>query len=256
MRQFTLKKRKASHKDYIHPKALGVANVVLPDELLFLTPVIDQKNSEHCTAYGGVEIRHSQTAVAYDPELFWNEEANLYGEGKDSSGGVTIETCGAVGVSRGFTPIGSTVLQNKASCYLWVHPFGFASDLFDAVRQTINHIQAPLGGGLDWYGSFDTPDGIVPNVFNQLYGGHFVKIAGFTKKYGFDVIVIQNSWSTSVGDNGLFYFSRDIFNKCFGGDYGIFYWSDNKDLQVVRLGFINALLVNLVNLMRKLNFIK
>lgn len=247
-RKFPLKKRLASRKDYSHAKTLGVSAVQLPAELLFLSTIRDQGSSEHCTAYASTATRESMKGVAYDPELQWKEEVAIYGG--DTGGGVTIETAAATGTKTGFTPFGSLIPQDKTSAFFWVHKKGL--DLFDTLRQTINQIQAPLVAGLDWYWDFDTPNGIIPNSFTNLLGGHCVKIAGFKQIGGVDYLVIQNSWGEPLGNNGLFYFSREMTNKCFDNEYGIFYWSDDQNAQVQRLGLISALLINLMNLYKRL----
>lgn len=255
-RQFTLKKRRASHKDYSHNRTHGIVGFAPPPkQLLFISRILDQGQSEHCTAYACTAIRESMKMREYDPELFWNEEAAMYGEGKDSSGGVTLETAGATCVEKGFIPIGGTTPQDKASAYVWLHK-EVGMDMFDTVRHFFNEIKVPLNAGLDWYSEWDyAPD--VPFSFRELLGGHDVKLAGIDDiTCNGERIVVQGSWGEGMGTKGLWYFNRATFNKAFdNNEYGMFYLSDDPDEKFKRLGLINALYVNLINLWRKLKLL-
>ena len=246
MRKFNLKKRKARASDYSHRKTLGASAAPLPDELLFLTDVLNQGGLNECTAYAAVAIRQSMKGKAYDPAAQWAEEVSL-GASED---GTDLQTQLATGVRCGFSPVnapaGASGTDN-ASCYLWVRQGG-GNDLFDSIREAMNAIQAPLSMGVLWMQEWDSvPGGIVDVPGSVPLGGHCVKCAGWKQVNGEPMLVIQNSWGTGYGDNGLYYFPRAIANRVFG-PYGIGYWSDDPDLKVKRLGLLSALYVNLLNL--------
>jgi hypothetical protein len=250
-RKFTLQKRFTSRHDYSHARTFGLGAAALPDELLFLTQILDQGNSEKCTAYSAVAVRQSMKAVAYDPDIQWQEE--LKEMGLISANGSDIKTQMATGKDLGFTPVDSQTRQDNATAYFWVTTGG-GLDLFDAIRQTVNQIQAPLTAGLTWYENWNAPilQGVVPDNYGIVLGGHAIKIAGWKTINGYPYLVIQNSWGTGVGDNGLFYFSREVTNKVFG-HYGIAYWSDlPTDTVIHKMQLLAALLENLKMLYQSL----
>ncbi len=173
--------------------------------------------------------------------------------GKPNPSGVDLATEMATGVKTGFLavdPPGQTQHIDQASAYFSVTK-AWGQDTFDAIRSAIVQQNCPLVAGLLWYDSFtQTQQGIVPEVFTSPLGYHAVKIAGFKQINGVDYLVIQNSWGTGYGDNGLFYFSRALSNEVF--NQGIYFWSDNPDVQVKRLGLVEALLLNVYNLLTRL----
>ncbi len=256
-RKFTLKKRRASRKDYSHARTHSlVGSPPLPQRLLFLTRILNQFSEPKCSACTSTEIRESmKPGVLYDPDKQWTAIKLLYGD--PNAQGVDIETAMATGVKTGFFRVATDQASDKASAYFWVTPTkSFFNqnglDTFDAIRQAINFRQAPLSGGLTWYAGWDgLPNGVVNGFYGPALGGHDVKIAGFDTINGIESIVIQNSHGQNAGDNGLFYFNREMTNKCFVG-YGIAYWSDDQNPDIKRLGLFSALLSNLINLLNRL----
>lgn len=248
-RKFSLKKRVVQSRDWSYHKSYNLGAAQFPDELLFLSPVLDQDSSD-CTAFSSVSTRDSEVSNAtFDPHIFWSDE--LAFAGLKTSTGFDIQTPAAVGVETGFSLTGNpTVKQNQATAYFWVTKGG-GNDLFDNVRQAIVTNQRPLMGGLTWYNEYTTQNGIMADNGKQLLGGHCIKIAGFTTKNGIPYLVLQNSWGTGVGDQGKFYMPRDLANKALS-QFGVFFWSDDPNAKVKQLGIIQALLQNIVNLYKSL----
>jgi hypothetical protein len=244
-RQFNLKKRKASRLDYSHHKSVKLGETPLQNELLYLSEILDQGTAPHCTAYQAVAVRSSMKNKSYDPEQQWIEETTLGATAE----GTDIQTALATGVKVGFVPNGTTTSVDQASCYLWVN-INNGMDLFDSCRRAIQDAGCPLSAGICWMQEWDS-NSVVDKLGTIVAGGHAVKIAGWKQINNVPYMVIQNSWGTQMGDNGLWYFSRDVFNKVFG-EYGIGYWSDDPNLQIKKLGFFSALLVNLINLYKQL----
>lgn len=259
-RKFSLKKEHFAkkvwrdRKNYSHRKTLGAAPVVtLPRELLAVTDILNQGDSPECTAFSAAAIRESMTGVKYDPQAQWEHELQFMGV--TSADGAEIRTQLAVGVEVGFTPLAGGPPTDKASAFFWITR-EWGQDWFDAIRLTQYQLYQkygkviPVSIGLDWFRDWDnTPNGIVPLSQSALLGGHDVKGAGFEtfSLDNEDYIVIQNSWGTGFGDNGLFRFNRAAANKFFG-TYGIGYWLDDPSLQIKRLGLLASLLANLVDL--------
>lgn len=234
--------------------------MLLPDELLFLSDILDQGNSPKCTAYTAVAVRQSMTSHIYDPEWQWQEELLFMGV-KDAPGSDPT-TQMDVGVKNGFSWVespasvsASIVTAENAKAYFWVTRTG-GMDWFDSIRQALAQMQRPFTVGVTWYNDWILPGGITPNTAFTILGGHSTKIAGFSKKGVYSGVVfpeaegrlvIQGSWGKGVGDQGLFYFSRAMVNKYFG-QYGIAYWSDSDVPVIQKLGLLSALWQNVYNL--------
>ena len=216
------------------------------DELLYLSPRLNQGNTEHCTAYQAVACRaNEKNLTSYDPESQWLLELMMGA----TEQGTDIQTALATGVDKGFIPTGDTVAQDNASCYLWVHPNN-GMDWFDSIRRAIQDTGRPLSAGVMWMSSWDaTP--IIQNTGTSALGGHAIKIAGWKQINGQPYLVIQNSWGQNMGDIGLWYFPREIVNKVFG-DYGVGYWSDDPNLKIKKMGLLLSMYINLLNWLNQL----
>jgi len=237
-------RRHPSPKDYDHFKSrpLGSQPLTFPAQLLYLTPVLVQTEN-NCTAYAAAAIREAMTGKQYDPEAQWREELAFIGR-QDAPDGVELQTQLAVGVKTGFTPVGQAQPTDRATAYFWVRKAS-GLDWFDSLRTAMIQAKAPLSVGVNWYSEWDfAPNGVIPNYGKVLLGGHDIKVAGFETWEGTDYVVLQNSWGTAYGDNGIFRASRDVINNFFEG-YGAGYWSDDPDAYVARLGYLTALLAQL-----------
>jgi len=246
----TLKKRKASHKDYSFHKSYNLGAAVLPDNF-WIDSRIPNQDANDCTAFSAVEARNSEIPASnFDPAQFWNDE--LAFAGVKTSDGFDIEVPAAVGVEKGFSPIGNpTIRQSNASAYFWIHANN-GLDLFDSVRQTIYSQKRPAVGGLDWFQDWvNTVGGIISAIGLVILGGHAIRIAGWKTENNVLYIGLPNTWGVNVGDNGVFWMTREVFNKSFSG-YGIYIWSDDQSVQIKTLGLIQALYQNVVTLLRNL----
>ena len=100
-------------------------------------------------------------------------------------------------------------------------------DPFDNVRSLLwaNYGQKlPIGVlfGLNWRPEWTLNPFIEGNYGDSAGGPHCVWLRGVKTKNGVPYIVIQQSWDDTVGDKGLFYISREAFNKEFLANYGAF----------------------------------
>jgi hypothetical protein len=251
--KFTLKKRLVQGRDYSHRKTLGASNLVIPPPgtiKSFNVPITDQGSQNDCTAFAAVEIRQAKTGNVYDAEQFWTAEKTIYGDPNNTTG-VDLQTQGATGVKIGWTLAGQTTPSEKAGAYVFVQPSLFSGpDTFDLLRATMI-TQGPLSGGLDWYSEWtNTPGGIIPHSQANLLGGHDVTLAALNYINAVDYIDLSVHWGPNVGDHALYHLDRYMANKVFSG-YGVLYWVDG-DQTFQRTGLLEALLVNLLNLYRRL----
>lgn len=239
-----LKKYRFKKGDALHHRNFGTANIAtLPTDLLFLSAVLDQGQLPACTAYAATAVRDSMKNKLYDPQIQWDEELQFMGN-PNADGANDTRVPMAVGVEIGFVPLGSPLPTDNASAwYAVTQNNGF--DLFDSIRMAMFQTQNPLLLGLTWMNEWTAAlGGMIQDNGQIVDGGHCVKIAGWKFLNGNPYLVIQNSWGTDAGDNGLFYFPREVVNACFGG-FGIFYFSDTDNPTIKTLGMIQALLLNL-----------
>jgi len=252
MRRFSLKKRKASRKDFSHRKTLGAANIVIPPSgtiKSFAVPIENQGSLQDCTAETACEWKRSHTGNTYDVLAFWQAEKDLMGD--QNSDGATLETQGATGVKMGWTKLGDTQPTEKMGAYVFVnnHPL-FGPDAFDILRAAIMS-QGGVSLGLDWMADWDfAVGGIIPHTFGQLLGGHDMFACGLNFINGVDYVDVQQSWGEGFGDSGIYHLDRYMINKIIG-EYGALYWADGG-ITFQRMGLLESLLVNLKNLLMRL----
>lgn len=76
--------------------------------------------------------------------------------------------------------------------------------------------QYPVIIGINWYDSFDDPDGeglVTITKGAQVRGGHEVEVIGWSSTS--NLFTAVNSWGTSYGVNGTFLFSADTMTRLF-----------------------------------------
>lgn len=239
---FSLKKRKASHRDYSFHKTLGLGISYFPSELILASPIGDQGVLDQCTAFAATAIRFNETNKNYDPQVFWNQELAFAGETTNTNG-FTLQVPLATAVEKGFP-------NDAPSAYYWITPNN-GQDLFDSCRSAMLQQNRPLMAGVEWDTSWTYAQGaIITSTSNSPLGGHCVKIAGFKTINNIPYIIVQNSWGIGFGDSGLYYFARDVFNQAFP-DFGVAMWSDSQDVKIKTLGLLAALYQNLLTLLSR-----
>ena len=253
-----LKKFKYKKGDFLHHKCFAAIDPAsLPSELLFLSPILDQGQLPACSAYASTAVRDAMKNKLYDPQIQWHEEQQFCNSTLED-GVSDMRVPMAVGVETGFVPIQTPLPVDKASTWYAVAKNG-GMDLFDSCRVAMAQAQCPLVQGVFWMNEWsNVPDGVVQNDGTTVDGGHAIKIAGFTNKQrnGSFInltteepyLVLQNSWNTNVGDEGLFYFPRSVVNDCFGS-LGTLYWSDTTNPTIQALGRLQALWLNILQLL-------
>lgn len=74
----------------------------------------------------------------------------------------------------------------------------------------------PVITGVPWYEGFDTPnaEGLV-EISGQIRGGHEFVVRGYqpATSPGDSLVIADNSWGTSWGSSGHFYFTVDTWQK-------------------------------------------
>lgn len=112
-------------------------------------------------------------------------------------------------------------------------------DIFDDIRSSLylhrTERQAVLFG-LNWRPQWTyAPNGVIPDKYIPSNGeGHAVAIIGQKTIKGKMYLVVQNSWSDKMGDNGIYYFPRSVVNYEYEhGNFGAYIFSryDNSGLK-------------------------
>ena len=243
-----LKKHHFKKGDALHHHNFGAIDAsALPDELLFLSAILDQGQLPACSAYASTAVRDSMKGKLYDPKIQWHEEQQFCNSPL-SDGVSDMRVPMAVGVETGFVPIQTPLPVDKASTFYSVSQNG-DNDLFDSIRVAMQQAHCPLVFGITWMNEWTNAlGGTIHDNGKTVDGGHALKIAGWKQLNGDPYLVIQNSWNTMVGDGGLYYFPRSVVNYCFG-EYGIYYWTDDVNPTIKTLGMLQAFLLNLYELL-------
>lgn len=245
-----LKRFPHSRHDISHRKTFGdVPLELIPKELdLSWPPILSQGVIPKCTAETAVVVRGKVKQKHYDDDAFWEAEKQMLGN--PNADGSDLDTQGAVGVGVGFVPQGTSLPIDKADATADVTP-SKGYDMFDACRSAMAQRLTPLSAGFQWYADWDhTPDGVIPNSFRQFLGGHNSALVGMTVKNGEDMIRIQGSWGEAFGEAGFFYLNRAMANKVLRNS--VKYWVDGLPPETQKLGFIAALLQNVLDLLTRL----
>lgn len=116
---------------------------------------------------------------------------------------------------------------HKKLSYFKVEP-SFNVDTFDAIRLALFHgkekMQAVFTGVL-WRPEWTRAHyGVLPKKYGRDGFGHAVLAIGWDNIDGEEKIILQLSNGRNIGNNGLFYASRDIVNQEF--TYGAFVFED------------------------------
>lgn len=106
-------------------------------------------------------------------------------------------------------------------------------DLFDSIRGSMYKYGAAVVTGAMWRGEWNITDGIIPEEYGDSGFGHSFAFIGQRIIKGQPFLVAQNSYGEGVGENGLFFFSREVVNKeC---EYGNYFFKDLTEEEVNKL---------------------
>ena len=119
-------------------------------------------------------------------------------------------------------------------------------DAFDAFRATLyankSDKRSILTGVLWRNGWINAKGGIIDHTFSPAMYGHAIKISGQKTIDGKLYLVGVLSNGTEIGDNGLFYFSREVVNNDFTFGAYCFIDMDPKEAKKVAWSFWRKLL--------------
>ena len=173
-----------------------------------------------------VAVEHKRHGSIFDQGQLGSCTGNALGGAKNTeplyeSGDVLVVESGARefyslatqrdGLADGYWPptdTGSSGLA-VAKGAKYVGAIGSYSHAFDMAAAPAALQLGPVITGVDWYEGFDNPDadGLV-KISGQVRGGHEIVARGFQPGQAADhsdaIILLDNSWGSSWGDNGHF----------------------------------------------------
>lgn len=263
-----LRKLPIDHRDYSHAKTfrLGAAPLPpLPPEYILLSTLENQLSTDECSAFSSSAVRDTQKGIEFSEDYMFSKEKQI--EGTYKTFGADLRMPCQAAITYGFLP--KTIAPDMTSAMkgrdfianwenwdikldseaIKYRPGGYFAvdgnfDMFDNIRSAMWHHQdekVTVFVGATWFDEWtEAPGGIIPSVYRNVAGGHAFKIAGWKTINGIPYLVCQNSYGAAFGDNGLFYFSREIVNKEF--TYGAYYFLDNVPQQVANVGIAWAIL--------------
>lgn len=247
-----LKPQKPDRRDYSHHKTYGsVGTIELPDEYVLPSGILNQGVGFKCTAYSTAAVEETHFGYPFDPEWFYDQEG--VEAGAFSSDGYDMRTTMATAKDRGVKPLDQSKPIVKEDDY---YAIDGKFDLFDNVRVAMWMAQSEKRCamlGAMWYQEwFYAHGGIVPTTYKKRVGLHATKCAGWKKLPDGEIyMVIQNSVGMGLGDQGMYYIPRSVFNKEFRDSH--FMWRTTpQGTQVQAVGRMGVLLKQLADLLVQL----
>lgn len=204
----------------------------IPDiDFVVSSPLVikDQGGNDECTAYAGTAVSEDQENIELDPDFNFAATLEIMG---GSEWGADLRSADKSFVVYGSIPKGNftgnpkdlktwseqakvEALKYKKASYMFIKTLGY-NDLFDALRANLFHFKdekRSILTGITWNTEWlNAPKGII-DTFGTPSFGHAFKIFGQKKINGKWYLIAQLSQGNNVGDNGLFYFGRDVINK-------------------------------------------
>ena len=237
-------------KNYSYHKTFGAAPLpALPEEYMLVSAILNQGNTEHCTAYAACAVRASELGAEFDPEEFFRQEGVTNGSVSES--GYQLSTALTTAKNIGFKQLSDNSTGYKIPSYFEIDgPYDRTDNLRSAMW--LNKAEKNAGyGGTSWFSEWTyAPGGLIPTTYSVFTGLHAVKVAGWKTINGVLRIGIQNSYGSSLGDNGINWFTRETFNKEF--NEGLFMFSTVTDQQIQTLGSIVTILTQIADAFRRL----
>lgn len=221
--------------------AIELTTIPLEDWVV-TTPleIKDQGSTDMCTAYSLCAVSEDQEGVPLDPGFVFAMIKRERGEylqwGADLRSGVKVAT--KVGfLKRGDNPqdFGQkprnfianwknwplNLLLPKAKAHIKESFFKVDGpyDTFDNMRAALWQHQSDkrsIYTGCVWQSAWNgVAAGVVPKRVTSAGVGHAFKVFGQKIINGEPYLMVQNSFGTDSGDNGIFYFPRMIVNRYF-----------------------------------------
>ena len=208
----------------------------VPDEFDVCQPLVikDQKDSDYCSCYAGTAVSEDQEGVELDPIYQYFKTKQIEGntdwgadlrsmaksltkfgsiESKDSPFNIDTPRDTILDPKNWMPSLDVKAKEHKKDSYAFVSG---QYDFFDNIRLTLwknKDKRKTVVTGTIWnYEWTHAPQGIIDFKGQDAFG-HAFKIFGVRKIKDKLFLKGQLSSGTSIGDNGIFYFSREVINQ-------------------------------------------
>jgi len=233
-------KKELINLDFSYAKTFGAVRE-LPQEDFMVAESIeikDQMDSDMCTAFAATAVSEDQEGVKLAPEWFFAKVKQVIGD-YTGYGADPRSACDAA-VRFGFLESSYTehslTTDSRDSLANWSNwDFGFdiraikhrkksyfkidgGGDLFDSIRGFLwenKDRKQSVFTGTYWQPEWTfVKDGIASkDSANEPVNAHAFKVAGQKIIEGVPHLVIINSYGYGIGDQGRFYFPREVVNR-------------------------------------------
>ncbi len=267
-------------RTFSHSKTFGAGNIFeVPNNFVVAEPleIKNQFSSDLCTAYSTSAISEDQEGVLLSPEYVFAKTKKIMGDYK-GYGADPVSACkahikyGAIEQHESPFVLGLNDRDTIANWKNWSesldanavkHRKGafFEVDghdsLFDSIRATMWQNRAEkrtVFAGVYWQPLWSRAEGGVCEHYGpDRNSPHAVKIFGSKVINGKVYLMVQNSYGKEVGDNGIFYFSKEVAdNLVFAYTFRDMNPEDIKKLQWDVLQLLYDWLVQIVRQFQKL----
>lgn len=209
----------------------------LPLEFTVAEPlkIKDQRYSDYCGAFSSTSCSEDQETVELDP--LWQFMKVKFIEGDPDAYGTDLRYVGKsfvqfgsieakdspydINTDRGIIvnplswadkPYDTLALLHKKESFAFVTP-SLSADFFDSIRSTMFHgNKQSVTIGMSWCSEWMSAAGGVISQMGTFISGHAVKIFGWKQIEGVPYLKVQLSNGVNIGDQGIFYFSREVIN--------------------------------------------
>lgn len=261
--------------------ALVKANVIPNPNLIFVgqslnvparpMSILNQLDLDFCTAFAGVTLQYDIYGIPFDP--FWQMAKTKEIIGSYTQYGASLRDSAMSFVKYGALPAqispyvhnGSPLDKTRDFLANWAnYPASLDTlakkykdlsffkvdgpyDFFDNLRSTLwihrNDRQA-VSIGLNWHPEWtEAPGGIIPSVMPTSQGeGHDMAFVGQKMINGVEYVIGQQTWGLNAGDNGKYYFPREIMDQIALQGFGAFIFSRFDGSGIKLGGFLGSVL--------------
>lgn len=235
--------------------------------------ILNQRDLDFCAAFSAAEIQHLIFGMEVDP--LWQMAKIKQIRGEYMQFGANLRDVAKALVRFGsliskfapYTRNGSSTDKDRNFLANWMnYPSNFdvyaarlkdasffsvdgTYDDFDNIRSALSmHRQERRAVlfGLVWHPEWtEAREGVIPDEMPTSGGeGHAMAIVGQKRIGGAYYLVFQQSWGPTAGDQGFYYFPRDVVNKACKLGYGKFTFSrtDKSGMVGSAIDFVKALL--------------
>lgn len=245
-RQYKLRRSPPDHRDRILKPVKLTALPVVVDLRKEMPPVLDQKSLGSCASNAtSVILRHllhQEKQPEFNPSrlyLYYNTRVNIEGVSPKEDSGVYLrdvckalqkyhvcdENCWPYDIAK-FSMAPPLKAYRQANLHKQLQYQAVPQDLQTLKTTLANHL--PILIGVSVYESFESEEamktGIIPlpdKTAEKFLGGHALALVGYnenTRRF-----LVQNSWGTTVGQEGFFELPYDyLLDADLAADFWVF----------------------------------